>query len=402
MGVINMAHGEMMMLGAYTTFVVQDCSARICRVRLLADRGAAARLSGGRAGRHRHRALGDPLSLRPAAGDAAGDLGHQPDPAAGGARSSARLNREVGNPSWMWARSTARAEAHLQPLWIIVFASRCLLLLLALQRTASAWRCAPSRRTADGEGDGHSHPRVDALTFGLGSGIAGMAGVALSQIDQRRSPTSGRPTSSTRSWSWCSAASATCGAPGGALTLGVANKLLEPVAGAVLGKILILVFIILFIQKRPRGLFAQQGPRGGGMTHELMRFPRLATLRSRRASLLAVAGRPPSACRCSTCWLPPDLALHVPTYRHAARQIPLLRAAGLSIDLVWGYCGILSLGHGAFFALGGYCMGMYLMRQIGTRGVYGHPGPAGLHGVPELEGAALVLAWLRPCSGSRR
>ena len=45
----------------------------------------------------------------------------------------------------------------------------------------------------------------------------------------------------------------------------------------------------------------------------------------------------------------------------------------LSLDLVWGYCGILSLGHGAFFALGGYAMGMYLMRQIGPRGVYGDP-----------------------------
>ncbi|MEM7303371.1 MAG: urea ABC transporter permease subunit UrtC [Pseudomonadota bacterium] len=45
----------------------------------------------------------------------------------------------------------------------------------------------------------------------------------------------------------------------------------------------------------------------------------------------------------------------------------------VSLNLVWGYCGILSLGHGAFFALGGYAMGMYLMRQIGTRGVYGHP-----------------------------
>ena len=44
-----------------------------------------------------------------------------------------------------------------------------------------------------------------------------------------------------------------------------------------------------------------------------------------------------------------------------------------SIDLIWGYCGILSLGHGAFFALGGYAMGMYLMRQIGTRGVYANP-----------------------------
>ena len=45
----------------------------------------------------------------------------------------------------------------------------------------------------------------------------------------------------------------------------------------------------------------------------------------------------------------------------------------VALDLVWGYCGILSLGHGAFFALGGYAMGMYLMRQIGTRGVYANP-----------------------------
>ena len=45
----------------------------------------------------------------------------------------------------------------------------------------------------------------------------------------------------------------------------------------------------------------------------------------------------------------------------------------LSVDLIWGFCGILSLGHGAFFALGGYAMGMYLMRQIGDRGVYGNP-----------------------------
>ena len=57
----------------------------------------------------------------------------------------------------------------------------------------------------------------------------------------------------------------------------------------------------------------------------------------------------------------------------AARQISLLRDPRVALDLVWGYCGILSLGHGAFFALGGYAMGMYLMRQIGTRGVYANP-----------------------------
>ena len=101
--------------------------------------------------------------------------------------------------------------------------------------------------------------RIDALTFGLGSGIAGIAGVALSQIDNV-SPNWARATSSTASWSSCSAASATSvGHASSALCLGVANKFLEPVAGAVLGKILVLVFIILFIQKRPRGLFALKG-----------------------------------------------------------------------------------------------------------------------------------------------
>ncbi|MCW0182998.1 MAG: urea ABC transporter permease subunit UrtC [Zavarzinia sp.] len=71
---------------------------------------------------------------------------------------------------------------------------------------------------------------------------------------------------------------------------------------------------------------------------------------------------------------PEDAALHVPTYLVALLGKYLCYAIlALSIDLVWGYVGILSLGHGAFFALGGYGMGMYLMRQIGPRGVYGDP-----------------------------
>ncbi|MFO7482746.1 ABC transporter permease subunit, partial [Oceanibaculum nanhaiense] len=71
---------------------------------------------------------------------------------------------------------------------------------------------------------------------------------------------------------------------------------------------------------------------------------------------------------------PPDSALHVPNYAVSLVGKYLCFALlALSIDLVWGYCGILSLGHGAFFALGGYAMGMYLMRQIGTRGVYANP-----------------------------
>jgi urea transport system permease protein len=72
--------------------------------------------------------------------------------------------------------------------------------------------------------------------------------------------------------------------------------------------------------------------------------------------------------------VPADSAIAVPDY-----IVPLLgkymcyAMLALSLDLIWGYAGILSLGHGAFFALGGYCMGMYLMRQIGTRGVYQNP-----------------------------
>ncbi|WP_319774355.1 urea ABC transporter permease subunit UrtC [Breoghania sp.] len=70
----------------------------------------------------------------------------------------------------------------------------------------------------------------------------------------------------------------------------------------------------------------------------------------------------------------PDHPLHVPTYAVSLLGKYMCYALlALSVDLVWGYCGILSLGHGAFFALGGYAMGMYLMRQIGARGVYGNP-----------------------------
>ena len=100
---------------------------------------------------------------------------------------------------------------------------------------------------------------VDAMTFGLGSGVAGIAGVALSQIDNV-SPNLGQ------SYIIDSFMVVVFGGVGnlwgtfaGAFTLGIVNKLLEPTAGAVLGKILVLVAIILFIQKRPRGLFALKG-----------------------------------------------------------------------------------------------------------------------------------------------
>ena len=72
--------------------------------------------------------------------------------------------------------------------------------------------------------------------------------------------------------------------------------------------------------------------------------------------------------------IPNDSAMYVSTYTVTLLgKYVCFALLAISLDLVWGYCGILSLGHGAFFALGGYSMGMYLMRQIGERGVYGHP-----------------------------
>ena len=72
--------------------------------------------------------------------------------------------------------------------------------------------------------------------------------------------------------------------------------------------------------------------------------------------------------------LPPGSAFRMPSWAvQLVGKYLCYASLALAVDLVWGFCGILTLGHAAFFALGGYCMGMYLMRQIGTRGVYGNP-----------------------------
>ena len=90
--------------------------------------------------------------------------------------------------------------------------------------------------------------------------------------------------------------------------------------------------------------------------------------------------------------LPVDSAWHVPTWVMSLLGKYLCFALlALSVDLIWGFCGILSLGHGAFFALGGYAMGMYLMRPRRLR----KPRTARFYGLPELERTALVLAGLR-------
>ena len=171
-------------------------------------------------------------------------------------------NREVGNPSWMsGAFELGEMSITWSRLWIVCFALFVFVaLLFAINRSSLGLQMravTQNRRMASAMGI--RTPWVDALTFALGSGIAGIAGVALSQIDNV-SPNLGR------GYIIDSFMVVVFGGVGnlwgtlvGGLTLGVANKFLEPYAGAVLGKILILVFIILFIQRRPRGLFALKG-----------------------------------------------------------------------------------------------------------------------------------------------
>jgi urea transport system permease protein len=171
-------------------------------------------------------------------------------------------NREVGNPSYMsGAFDFYGLTITYGRMWIIVFTLVVFFaLLLALKATPLGLQMravTQNRRMASSMGIPTG--RIDAMTFALGSGIAGIAGVALSQIDNV-SPNLGQ------SYIIDSFMVVVFGGVGnlwgtffGALALGVANKFLEPVAGAVLGKILILVLLILFIQRRPRGLFALKG-----------------------------------------------------------------------------------------------------------------------------------------------
>ncbi len=264
MGVINMAHGEMVMIGAYTTFVVQE----IIRTSFpgLFDWSLAIALPlafcvSGLVGIAIERSVirwlyGRPLETLLATWGISLILQQAVRTAFGPS------NREVGNPSWMSGSfEIGQLSITYGRLWIVVF-SLCVFaaLMLLMRYTPFGLQMravTQNRRMASVMGI--RTPWVDAMTFGLGSGIAGIAGVALSQIDNV-SPNLGQ------SYIIDSFMVVVFGGVGnlwgtlvGALTLGVVNKFLEPYAGAVLGKILVLVFIILFIQKRPRGLFALKG-----------------------------------------------------------------------------------------------------------------------------------------------
>ncbi|MGZ3322481.1 MAG: urea ABC transporter permease subunit UrtB [Xanthobacteraceae bacterium] len=264
MGVINMAHGEMVMLGAYTTYVVQevirahnpalfDYSLAFAiplaflfagLVGILIERGII-RFLYGRPLETLLATWGLSLILQQAVRTAFGPT-----------------NKDVGNPSWMSGSfDLGHITITYNRLWIIVFTLLIFVGLLALLRYTrfGLEMRAVTQNRAMAASMGIRTSRIDALTFGLGSGIAGLAGVALSQIDNV-SPNLGQ------GYIIDSFMVVVFGGVGnlwgtlvGAFTLGIANKFLEPYAGAVLAKIAILVLIILFIQKRPRGLFALKG-----------------------------------------------------------------------------------------------------------------------------------------------
>jgi urea transport system permease protein len=264
MGVINMAHGEMVMLGAYTTFVVQEvirahnpalfdyslafaiplAFAIAGLVGILIERGII-RFLYGRPLETLLATWGLSLILQQAVRTAFGPT-----------------NKDVGTPSWMAGSfELGQITVTYNRLWIIVFTLLIfvgLLGMLRFTRLGLEMRAVTQNR-AMASSMGIRTGRIDALTFGLGSGIAGLAGVALSQIDNV-SPNLGQ------GYIIDSFMVVVFGGVGnlwgtlvGAFTLGIANKFLEPYAGAVLAKIAILVLIILFIQKRPRGLFALKG-----------------------------------------------------------------------------------------------------------------------------------------------
>jgi urea transport system permease protein len=259
-----MAHGEMVMLGAYTTFVVQQfliANAPGLIEWSLAFALPLAFLVAGTAGLIIERSVirllyGRPLETLLATWGVSLILQQTVRTIFGA------TNREVSNPQWMSdGFKLGQIAITWNRFWILIFALAIFFaLLVVLKRTSFGLQMravTQNRRMAASVGI--RTPWVDALTFALGSGIAGIAGVALSQIDNV-SPDLGQ------SYIIDSFMVVVFGGVGslwgtlvGALTLGVANKFLEPYAGAVLAKILVLVLIILFIQKRPRGLFALKG-----------------------------------------------------------------------------------------------------------------------------------------------
>jgi len=261
MGVINMAHGELIMIGAYTTYVIQQLLPNSHEWSLLIAIPAAFMVSalvGILIERFVIRFLyGRPLETLLATFGVSLIL-----------QQAVRvifspLNRTVVTPEWMSGALEINPVFSLtyNRLYIIFFALAVFLALLTLlkkTRLGLQVRAVSQNRTT-ARAMGIRSERVNALTFGLGSGIAGIAGVALAQLTNV-GPNLGQ------SYIIDSFMVVVFGGVGNlwgtltaAFSLGIANKLLEPMAGAVLAKIIVLIFIILFIQRKPRGLFPQRG-----------------------------------------------------------------------------------------------------------------------------------------------
>lgn len=261
MGVINMAHGELIMIGAYTTYVIQQLMPNNIGAALLLSIPAAFVVSGlvGIAIERTviRRLYGRPLETLLATFGISLILQQA-------VRSIfSPLNRSVSTPDWMAGALELNPMLSLtyNRLYIIIFCFMVFLGLVAiLKKTPLGLQVrAVSQNRAMARSMGVRSERVDAMTFGLGSGIAGVAGVALSQLTNV-GPNMGQ------NYIIDSFMVVVFGGVGNlwgtlvaGLSLGLFNKILEPWAGAVLAKILVLVFIILFIQKRPKGLFPQRG-----------------------------------------------------------------------------------------------------------------------------------------------
>jgi urea transport system permease protein len=261
MGVINMAHGEMVMLGAYSTYVVQSLLPPSLQNWSLAFAIPLAFVVAGVVGVAIERLVIRFLYTRPLetllATWGVSLILQQLVRSLFGAN-----NRLVSNPPFMsGAFEIGGLSITTNRLWIIVLSALVFIgLQLVLRATPFGLQMravTQNRRMAASMGI--STARVDMLAFGLGSGVAGIAGVALSQIDNV-SPNLGQ------GYIIDSFMVVVFGGVGnlwgtafGALLIGLANKLLEPLIGAVQGQIVLLVFIILFIQRRPRGLFALRG-----------------------------------------------------------------------------------------------------------------------------------------------
>ncbi|MBL4740371.1 MAG: urea ABC transporter permease subunit UrtB [Sneathiella sp.] len=265
MGVINMAHGEMVMIGAYTTYVIQE----ICRTSFpgffdysLILAIPMAFIVSGICGVIIERSVirflyGRPLETLLATWGISLLLQQLVRTIFGA------TNKEVGSPEWLsgaW-EVTAGLSFTYNRIAIIFFALFVLAgLMLVLKKTLFGLQMrAVTQNRQMARSMGIKSARIDAMTFGLGSGVAGMAGVALSQVDNV-SPNLGQ------AYIIDSFMVVVFGGVGnlwgtlvGASSLGIVNKFLEPYSGAVLAKIFVLVAIILFIQKRPRGLFALKG-----------------------------------------------------------------------------------------------------------------------------------------------